>query len=82
MFNCVRFKTNFGFSKRGSFTENNGTIINAQLRMVKEIFNFFKNFTFFSQFFSPQGDREKWRLKKIKSPKQIPRSVILFTLQI
>ena len=32
------------FSERGSLTENNGTIINAQLHMVIEKFNCFKNF--------------------------------------
>ena len=32
------------FSKRGSLTENNGTIINVQLLVVMEKFNFFKNF--------------------------------------
>ena len=32
------------FSKRGSLTENNGTITNVQLLMVMEKFNFFKNF--------------------------------------
>ena len=32
------------FSKRGSHTENNGTIINVFLLMVREKFNFFKNF--------------------------------------
>ena len=32
------------FSKRGSLTENNGTITNVQLLNVMEEFNFFKNF--------------------------------------
>ena len=32
------------FFKRGSLTENNGTIINVYLLMVREEFNFFKNF--------------------------------------
>ena len=32
------------FSERGPRTENNGTIINVQLLMVMEKFNFFKNF--------------------------------------
>ena len=32
------------FSERGSLTENNGTITGAQLFMVREKFNFFKNF--------------------------------------
>ena len=32
------------FSERGSLTENNGTIINAQLLMAMEKFNSFKNF--------------------------------------
>ena len=36
------------FFKRGSLTENNGTIINVYLLMVREEFNFFKNFTFLS----------------------------------
>ena len=32
------------FSERGSLTENNGTIINAQLLMAMNKFNSFKNF--------------------------------------
>ena len=36
------------FFKRGSLTENNGTIINVYLLMVREEFNFFKNFTLLS----------------------------------
>ena len=32
------------FSKRGSLSENNGTITNVQLLMVMEDFNFIKNF--------------------------------------
>ena len=32
------------FFKRGALTENNGTIINAQLLIVMEKFNFFRNF--------------------------------------
>ena len=31
-------------TERGSLTENNGNIINVQLLMVMEEFNFFKNF--------------------------------------
>ena len=34
------------FSERGSLTEKNGTIINVQLLMVMEIFNFFENFKY------------------------------------
>ena len=34
------------FSKRGSLTENNGTITNVQLLMVMEKFNFFENFKY------------------------------------
>ena len=30
--------------ERGSLTENNGTITNHQLLMVREKFNFFENF--------------------------------------
>ena len=32
------------FLERGSLTENNGTITNVQLLMVREEFTFFKNF--------------------------------------
>ena len=34
----------FSFSERGSLTELNGTITNAQLLMTLGKFNFFKNF--------------------------------------
>ena len=52
------------FSKRGSLTEHNGTIINVQLLMVMKIFNFFKNFSKIADR-GPRRNTEKfWQIEK------------------
>ena len=54
------------FTERGSLTEHNGTIINAQLLKVLEKFSFFKNFKKLLWGEGAQRKTEKfWQIEKI-----------------
>ena len=54
------------FTERGSLTENNGTITNHQLLMVREKFNFFENFKNSQMGGGARRKTEKfWQIEKI-----------------
>ena len=60
-----QIETIVSFSKRGSLTEKNGTIINAQLLIAMEKFNFFKNFKTLLMGEGPRRKTEKfWQIEK------------------
>ena len=51
--------------ERGSLTEKNGTVTNAQLLVTMEKFNFFENFKYFLMG-GPRRKTEKfWQIEKI-----------------